>query len=166
MNLPSPIDIILNPVFFIVIGLYGLLIVWEALFPARPLQYIKNWKIKGIIAFFIYFFLSTYFPILWDAYLMQFQVFDLTILGTYWGALIAFVIYQLGLYTWHRAMHKSDFLWRIFHQMHHSSERMDSYSAFYFSLMDMIGFTFLSSLCLVVVAGFTAEATTIFILAT
>lgn len=166
MNLPSPIDIILNPVSLIVIGLYGLLIVWEALFPARPLPYIKYWKTKGIIAFFIYFFLSTYFPILWDTYLIQFQVFDLTVLGTYWGALIAFVIYQLGLYTWHRAMHKSDFLWRIFHQMHHSAERIDSYGAFYFSFMDMIGFTFLSSLCLVVVAGFTAEATTIFILVT
>ena len=50
--------------------------------------------------------------------------------------------------------------------MHHSAERMDSYGAFYFSPMDMIGFTFLGSLCLVVIAGFTPEAATIFILGT
>src|SRR5690606_25684659 len=166
MNLPSPIDVILDPISLMVIGLYGLLILWEALFPARPLPYVKYWKTKGIIAFFIYFFLSTYLPILWNTYLLPFQVFDLTVLGTFWGALIAFVIYQLGLYAWHRTMHKSDTLWRVFHQMHHSAERIDSYGAFYFSYMDMIGFTFLSSLCLVVVAGFTAEATTLFILTT
>ena len=50
--------------------------------------------------------------------------------------------------------------------MHHSAERVDSFGAFYFSPMDMIGFTFLGSLCLVVVAGFTPEATTLIILGT
>src|SRR5690606_11728556 len=47
-----------------------------------------------------------------------------------------------------------------------SVERMDSFGAFYFSPMDMIGFTFLSSLCLVAVAGFTPEAATYIILGT
>lgn len=166
LNLPNPIDVILDPISLIVIGLYLLLILWESSFPARQLPYIKYWKMKGIIAFFIYFFLSTYLPIIWNTYLVELQVFDLTVLGTFWGALIAFFIYQIGLYTWHRTMHQNDTLWRVFHQMHHSAERIDSYGAFYFSLMDMVGFTFLSSLCLVVVAGFTAEATTIFILTT
>jgi sterol desaturase/sphingolipid hydroxylase (fatty acid hydroxylase superfamily) len=35
---------------------------------------------------------------------------------------------------------KSNILWRIFHQMHHSAERLDTYGAFYFSPYDMIGF--------------------------
>ncbi|MEC7771975.1 MAG: sterol desaturase family protein [Bacteroidota bacterium] len=76
------------------------------------------------------------------------------------------MIYEFGLYLWHYAMHKNDTLWKIFHQMHHSAERMDSYGAFYFSPMDMIGFSLLGSLCLVVVAGFTAQAATLFILIT
>ena len=50
--------------------------------------------------------------------------------------------------------------------MHHSAERMDSYGAFYFSPMDMIGFTFLGSVCLVVVAGFTPEASTVILVGT
>jgi len=37
-------------------------------------------------------------------------------------------------------------LWRGFHQMHHSAERVDAFGAFYFSPLDIIGFTMLSSL--------------------
>jgi sterol desaturase/sphingolipid hydroxylase (fatty acid hydroxylase superfamily) len=42
--------------------------------------------------------------------------------------------------------------------MHHSAERMDSYGAFYFSPLDIVGFTFLTSLSLTVVVGLSAQA--------
>lgn len=54
-------------------------------------------------------------------------------------------------YWSHRAMHRFDPLWRVFHQMHHSAERVDTYGAFWFSPWDMVGWTVLGSLMLVVV---------------
>jgi sterol desaturase/sphingolipid hydroxylase (fatty acid hydroxylase superfamily) len=57
-------------------------------------------------------------------------------------------------------------LWRSFHQMHHSAERMDSFGAFYFSPLDIVGFTFLSSLTLIVVVGLSPQAVTYFAYAT
>ncbi|RIV30659.1 sterol desaturase family protein [Flagellimonas lutimaris] len=146
--------------------MYALLILWETFFPARELPKVKNWKLRGLASFAVFFYLSTYFPLVWDTYLVDYQIFDLTALGTFGGAFVAVMIYEFGLYIWHYAMHKNDTLWKIFHQMHHSAERMDSYGAFYFSPMDMIGFSLLGSLCLVVVAGFTAQAATLFILIT
>ncbi len=166
LNLPKPLELVLNPISYIVFGMYGGLMLWEALFPARPLPKLKFWKLKGILSFVFFFFLSSYLPILWDGFLANYQLLDLSSLGTYWGALVGILIYELGLYLWHRAMHSNNALWKIFHQMHHSAERMDSFGAFYFSPMDMIGFTFLGSLCLVVIAGFTAEASTLIILIT
>ncbi|WP_205164639.1 MULTISPECIES: sterol desaturase family protein [Arenibacter] len=165
-QLPTPIDLIFDPISYIVFTMYGALMLWEALFPARELPKIRFWKLKGMLAFAFFFFLSSYLPILWDSHLANYQVFDLTGLGAFWGAIVGILIYELGLYVWHRTMHNSDTLWKVFHQMHHSAERVDSYGAFYFSPMDMIGFTFLSSLSLVVIAGFTPEATTLFILGT
>jgi sterol desaturase/sphingolipid hydroxylase (fatty acid hydroxylase superfamily) len=50
--------------------------------------------------------------------------------------------------------------------MHHSAERMDTYGAFYFSLFDMIGFTFLGSICLALLIGVTPQAVTIMLLTT
>ncbi len=165
-NLPNPWEVLIDPISLIVLAMYGILMLWEALAPARELPKIKNWKLRGLTSFAVFFYLSTYFPLIWDTYLVDYQIFDLTSLGAGWGAFVAVMIYEFGLYVWHYAMHKNDTLWKIFHQMHHSAERMDSYGAFYFSPMDMIGFTLLGSLCLVVVAGFTPEAATLFILIT
>ncbi len=67
------------------------------------------------------------------------------------GAGIGVLIYQLLVYFWQRTMHRVHWIWRSFHQMHHSAERLDSYGAFYFSPLDIVGFTFLSSLSLTVV---------------
>jgi sterol desaturase/sphingolipid hydroxylase (fatty acid hydroxylase superfamily) len=61
-------------------------------------------------------------------------------------------------------MHASDFLWHTFHQMHHSAERLDIYGANYFSLADMVGWTLLGSVCLVLGVGITAEAATLTLL--
>ncbi len=159
MNLPSPLQILMDPASIIVISIFVVLMIAEELFPGRPLPKIKYWKAKGIFSFVFYFFLSSYLPLLWNETLSQFQLFDMSFLGDLGGAIIALLIYEFGVYFWHRSMHKSSILWRIFHQMHHSAERVDSYGAFFFSPMDMIGFTFLTSLALVVAGGFTVQAT-------
>lgn len=157
-NLPTPFQIISDPVSLIVISIFFCLLIAEALFPGRPLPKIRHWKIKGICAFVIYFFLSSYLPLIWNDYIAQYKIIDLSLLGNYYGALVALLVYELGVYIWHRAMHKSDFLWRVFHQMHHSAERVDTYGTFFFSPMDMIGFTFLTSFAMVWI-GFTPQAT-------
>lgn len=159
MNLPSPIQILMNPASIIVIIIFAILLIAEELFPGRPLPKIKYWKVKGIFSFVCYFFLSSYLPMFWTETLSRFQLLDFSFLGNLGGAIVALLIYEFGVYIWHRSMHKSNFLWRIFHQMHHSAERVDSYGAFFFSPMDMIGFTLLTSLALVVVGGFTVQAT-------
>jgi sterol desaturase/sphingolipid hydroxylase (fatty acid hydroxylase superfamily) len=85
--------------------------------------------------------------------------------GTLGGAAVGLLVYELGTYWWHRAMHGSDLLWRGFHQMHHSADRLDTYGTFWFSPLDMIGWTLLSSLCLVLVVGVTPQTATILLLA-
>lgn len=159
MNLPNPLQILMDPASIIVISIFLVLMLAEELFPGRPLPKIKNWKIKGIFAFVIYFFLSTYLPMFWNDTLAKYQLFEMSFLGDFGGAMAALLIYEFGVYVWHRSMHKSNILWRVFHQMHHSAERVDTYGAFFFSPMDMIGFTFLTSLALVVAGGFTVQAT-------
>lgn len=164
--MPTPLEILLDPISLILIAMYLGLMAWEALFPAQQLPKIKYWKLKGLTAFTIYFFLSSYLPLWTDPFLSNLQLFDLTNLGNVGGGIFAIVLYEFGVYVWHRAMHKSDLLWRVFHQMHHSAERMDTFGTFYFSIMDMIGFTFLGSLCFALLVGVTPQAVTIMLLGT
>src|SRR5690606_8734388 len=125
---------------------------------------VKYWKLIGCIFFVLFFYMSSYLPLIWDGYLAAYQLIDLTGLRTIRDALICILHYQLVLYVWNRTMHKRDVLRMVIHQMHHSVERVDTYSAFVFSPMDMIGFTALGSFMLVLVAGFSPQAATVIIL--
>ena len=164
--MPTPLDILLDPVSLGIIGMYLLLMLWEALFPGRVLPPIKFWKLRGIAVFFFYFYLSSYLPMLWAQWLPSAQLIDLSGLGSLGGALFGVLLYEFGVYIWHRSMHNSKWLWKTFHQMHHSAERLDTYGAFFFSPLDMIGWTILSSLCFSVLTGLTPQAITITLLST
>lgn len=124
--MPTPIEILLDPISLIVISIYIGLKVWETLFPAVKLPPVKFWKDKGITAFIVFFYLSSYLPMFINPHLESYRLIDLTGLGTVGGALLGILLYEFGVYLWHRAMHRSDFLWRTFHQMYHSAERLDT----------------------------------------
>lgn len=164
--MPNPITLVLDPISLTLFVIYAILILWEALAPARPLPVVAGWRIRGLSAFMLFFFLSSYLPFLWNDLFARYQIWDLTHLGTWGGLCAGLLIYEAGVYAWHRGLHASTLLWRTFHQMHHSAERLDSFSAFWFSPFDMIGWTMLSSLCLVLAVGITPEAATLVLYAT
>jgi sterol desaturase/sphingolipid hydroxylase (fatty acid hydroxylase superfamily) len=163
--MPTPLEILLDPVSLTVLALYGLLVLLEALFPARPLPKVKGWKTRALIVFAFYFYLTSYLPLLWGDTLARYQLLDLQALNPFAGAAIGVLVYELFVYLWHRTMHRVHWLWRSFHQMHHSAERLDTFGAFYFSPLDIVGFTFLTSLSLTLV-GLNPQAVTYFLYAT
>jgi sterol desaturase/sphingolipid hydroxylase (fatty acid hydroxylase superfamily) len=164
--MPTPLEILLDPISLSIIAMYALLMIYEALFPAKQLPKVKFWVLRGIIFFFVYFYLSSYLPLLWAEFLPQAQLLDLSGIGVAGGAIAGVLLYEFGMYVWHRSMHSNNVLWRIFHQMHHSAERLDTYGAFYFSPFDMAGWTALGTLCFSVIMGLDPQATTIILLVT
>lgn len=162
--MPSPIDLLLNPVSLGVFAIYAALMLWESLAPARALPPMRGWRVRGITAFVLYFLLSSYLPLLWTQYLQPLQVFDLGHLGTWGGAVAGLLVYELCGYAYHRSMHGSTVLWRGLHQMHHSAERLDTFGAFWFSPADMIGWTAVSSVALTLIVGIDAQAATVVLL--
>lgn len=162
--MPTPIEILLDPISLIVLGLYAALMLWEAIAPGRRLPAVPHWRLRGLASFSVFFFLSTYLPLWWDQYLAEYRWFDLSGLGTFGGLAVGLLVYELFAYGYHRLMHSSTLLWRSLHQMHHSAERLDSYGAFWFSPLDMVGWTLVGSLSLVLVVGVTPEAATLLLL--
>ncbi|MBV1909547.1 MAG: sterol desaturase family protein [Kangiellaceae bacterium] len=161
--MPTPLEILLDPLSLGLLSLYVLLIFLEYLFPARPLPKVNGWILRSMTVFFGYFYLSTYLPLIWDKYLVEYQLLDLSEFNLYLSTLIALLVFELFIYIWHRTMHKTNWLWRSFHQMHHSAERLDSFGAFYFSPLDIIGFTLVGSLALALVVGLSAQAVSLFL---
>lgn len=164
--MPTPLEIIQDPISLAILAIYAALMLVESIFPARQLPKVKHWRLKGIVAFLTFFYLSSYLPIFINPYLEPYRLFDLSGLSPLWGGLLAVMIYEFGVFVWHYCLHRFDFLWRTFHQMHHSAERLDTYGAFYFSPFDMIGWTVLGSLCFSLITGFSPQSITIMLLIT
>jgi sterol desaturase/sphingolipid hydroxylase (fatty acid hydroxylase superfamily) len=164
--MPTPLEILLDPISLWLLGIYLVLILWEAFFPARRLPFVPYWKLKGIASFLFFFFLSTYLPLWYAEWLPSSQLVDLSGMNVLAAGLLGILLYEVGMYFWHRSMHRSDRLWKVFHQMHHSAERLDTYGAFYFSPFDMIGFTLLGTVCFSFIAGVPAQSITIILLVT
>jgi sterol desaturase/sphingolipid hydroxylase (fatty acid hydroxylase superfamily) len=146
---------------FIMLGIvatYAAFAIYEARRPARSLPKIPRWRAKGALFFVLALALTTVLPMVWDSYLGEHRLIDATGLGTWLGALYGFVLLELGVYVWHRAMHRTPLLWRAMHQMHHSAERVDIWGSLYFHPLDAAGFSFVYSFMLVMVSGVTAEA--------
>jgi sterol desaturase/sphingolipid hydroxylase (fatty acid hydroxylase superfamily) len=52
-------------------------------------------------------------------------------------ALIAYACDTFVFYWWHRWRHQSDLLWRVFHQIHHSPQRLEALTSFYKHPLEM-----------------------------
>jgi sterol desaturase/sphingolipid hydroxylase (fatty acid hydroxylase superfamily) len=140
---------------------YVLLLALDFVAPARKFPAVARWRWKGIALFVLNMGAFSTLPFLWDEWLGEHRLVDATGLPIWAGALLAIVVAQLFNYVWHRAMHNVPFLWRWFHQVHHSAERIDIFGAFYFHPLDVVGFAFVGSLALVLGVGVRPEAAVI-----
>jgi sterol desaturase/sphingolipid hydroxylase (fatty acid hydroxylase superfamily) len=143
---------------YIALGLFAGFAVLDLVAAARAFPAIPRWRLKGAAFTLLYFSVATFAPLLWDGLLGRHQLVDASTLPLWAQMLGGFLLLELGIYAWHRTMHNVQPLWRWFHQMHHSAERVDVWGAFYFSPLDMFGWTFLGSFVLVFGFGISAEA--------
>jgi sterol desaturase/sphingolipid hydroxylase (fatty acid hydroxylase superfamily) len=157
--MPTPLDLILDPASLTLFAIFAALMLWEALLPGRSLPQVRGWTLRAFVSFAVYFLLSSYLPLWWGAALASLQLFDLSSWPVAAASAAGVLGYEFGAYAWHRSMHRFTPLWRFFHQMHHSSERLDVISAFWFSPMDMVTWTLLPSLVLTLL-GLPAQAAT------
>jgi sterol desaturase/sphingolipid hydroxylase (fatty acid hydroxylase superfamily) len=161
---PTLVQLFSDPITWAFFAMFAGLWALEALMPARKLPPIRGHRARGVLGILVFFLISSYVPYLLGSLLEPLRVADLSGLGTWAGAAVVMLVYQGVGYAYHRSMHGSAWLFRALHQMHHSSERLDVASAFFFGPLDMIGWTLVSSVALGVF-GVTPEAVIVFVLA-
>lgn len=161
--MPTLKELFSDPVTWVFFGLFGAVWALEAAFPARALPSVRGHRLRGVAALLVFFLVSSYLPYFVAPLLAPLCLADLSGLGTGGGALVAMLVYQALGYTYHRTLHASNWLFRVVHQGHHSAERLDAPSAFWFSPLDMLGWSTVSTLAVTLI-GVTPEATVVFAL--
>ncbi len=143
---------------YIALAMFLVFVVLDLAARARRFPDVPLWQAKGVLFTLAYFAVATYAPLLWDGFLGQYQLVDGSA-WPFWAQLaVGFVVYEFLIYAWHRTMHTVQPLWRWFHQMHHSAERVDIWGAFFFHPFDMLGWALIGSLALVLGIGLSPEA--------
>ena len=143
---------------YVALALFAGFVLLELASKGRLFPNVSGWRLKGAAFALLYFAVGTYAPLMWDGWLGTHRLLAADRLPPWLQIAGGFLLLELGVYCWHRTMHNVRPLWRWFHQMHHSAERVDIWGAFYFHPLDMLGWTLLGSLALVLGFGVSAEA--------
>jgi len=126
----------------------------EALFPARAFPPIRYWRLKGFCFLTVQGLLATLTPlVIPEHWLAAHRLINLEGLGVVGGAVLGYIVVSLVSYVWHRSAHTFAPMWRLFHQIHHSPQRMDMSGAALFHPLETIVFFVMATVVTTLVLG-------------
>jgi sterol desaturase/sphingolipid hydroxylase (fatty acid hydroxylase superfamily) len=133
---------------------YFVMLAVERLRPGRSFPHRTGWQWIGIgfllLSMAIGNALPLFLPLDWMA---EHRWFDGTGLGVVGGAIVGFLVLELAVYAWHRSAHTFGPMWRVFHQIHHSPQRVDIPGALLFHPLETVAYTLIPLFVTVIVLG-------------
>src|SRR3954453_18211195 len=126
----------------------------ESWFPARQFPAIPHWRLKGFCFLTVQGLLATLTPLLIsEHWLAAHRLIHLPPLGVIRGAAVGYAVVSLVSYAWHRSAHTFPLMWRLFHQIHHSPQRVDMSGAALFHPLETIAFVLIATLVTTLLLG-------------
>ncbi len=109
-----------------------LFFVAERILPGRELPEAPGWYLRAAFLNLCQVGMVLLAGVAWDRWFQAWSLFHiakamLPVLQGFAGWFIGTFVF----YWWHRARHDVKFLWRVFHQVHHSPSRIEILTAFY-----------------------------------
>src|SRR5438445_6366623 len=104
----------------------------ERAIPGWTLPHVKTWPLRVVLINGAQLGIVLLAGVSWEAWFASYSVFKLSShVSAVPGGMIAYFIATFVFYWWHRARHENDFLWKMFHQIHHSPQRLEVITSFY-----------------------------------
>jgi len=151
----------------IVVGAAAIaMMIVERLGPGRNWPRVKGWWARAIILNGVQVGSVFLAGIAWDHWMHDKSLWNAQALGTTGGALLGYFVITFVYYWWHRFRHDVYFLWRWFHQVHHSPQRIEVITSFYKHPVEIIVNSVLSSAILYMLVGLDTKAASLAILMT
>ena len=125
------------PILIICIGI--LLMILERIFPDQKLPDVKGWWKRVIILNFFQLLVVILGKYTWDNWFSNYSFFDLdSKLPTIISGFLTYFVITFVFYWWHRWRHTINALWLVFHQVHHSPQRIETITSFYKHPLEII----------------------------
>lgn len=126
----------------------------ERILPGRELPEAPGWYIRAGFLNLVQVGIVLLAGVAWNKWLQAWSLLHIAgSMPPFCEGLLGWFIGTFVFYWWHRARHKSNFLWRVFHQVHHSPARIELLTAFYKHPLEIAADSILSSVLLFSVLG-------------
>jgi sterol desaturase/sphingolipid hydroxylase (fatty acid hydroxylase superfamily) len=135
----------------------GMMVI-EALRPGRRWPRVRGWWLRAIALNAVQVGSVFLAGATYDRWMAGRRLWPAPELGSAAGAAVGYLAITFVYYWWHRARHQSPWLWRWFHQVHHSPERIEIITSFYKHPLEIVVNGVLSSAILYLGLGLTPDA--------
>lgn len=151
----------------IILAVFAGCFVLERAVPGWPLPTVRTWPLRVLLINGAQLLVIVIAGLTWERWLSSWSIFQLSSsMSPVAGGVVAYLIATFIFYWWHRWRHESNFLWRAFHQIHHSPRRLEVITSFYKHPGEMLVNSLLGSLLVYTVLGLSLEAGSIYTLCT
>jgi sterol desaturase/sphingolipid hydroxylase (fatty acid hydroxylase superfamily) len=111
----------------------------ERMVPGWPLPKVKSWPFRVVAVNAVQLGVVLLAGYTWERWCSSTSLFHLRDhVSPAVGGMIAYFIATFIFYWWHRLRHRYDPLWRLFHQIHHSAQRLEVITSFYKHPLEMV----------------------------
>jgi sterol desaturase/sphingolipid hydroxylase (fatty acid hydroxylase superfamily) len=139
-------------------GAVGGFLLLERIFPGRVLPNSPNWYLRVLGINLVQIFISLSTNNIWSEIFPNHSLFHTSkIESPAVEGLIGWFVGTFFFYWWHRIRHAQG-LWRIFHQLHHSPQRIEGLTSFYKHPLEILSDAILAAVVLVMLLGASTEA--------
>lgn len=129
----------------IVLGVGLAMILYETAQPGRSWPQVRGWWRRAALFNSVQGGMVFIAGVAWDDWMTRHRLWSADDLGVIGGAVVGYVTITFVFYWWHRWRHEFPFLWRWFHQVHHSPQRIEVITSFYKHPFEIFANSILSS---------------------
>lgn len=141
--------------------------VLERLVPGWPLPQVRTWPFRVLAVNAVQLGVVLLAGYTWERWLYGRSLFHLGAhVSPALGGMIAYFLATFVFYWWHRLRHRYDPLWRLFHQIHHSAQRLEVITSFYKHPLEMVVNSMIGAALVYSLLGLSLKAGAIYTLCT
>ena len=130
----------------------------ERVAPGRSQPQASGWYLRAILLNLTQLGVVLLGGVTWSLWLHGASVISIASLHPVLQGFLCWFVGTFCFYWWHRARHKSNFLWQGLHQIHHSASRIETLTAFYKHPLEITINSIFSTMIVFLLMGASLEA--------
>ena len=151
----------------IILSVFVFCFVLERVIPGWRLPQVRTWPARVLAINAVQLGVVLLAGVTWERWFASSSILHLSKhLSPVAGGMLAYFIATFIFYWWHRWRHEHALLWRGFHQIHHSPQRLEVITSFYKHPGEMVVNSIIGSLLVYAFLGLSPEAGGVYTLCT